>query len=101
MASACAQRCAGEGSLYQYAGGTRGPAITGPSTAVQDPGNRVIFAPATNPSGSPYATFLLTWELAGPAVHLSPGRFAYLDVSAGSFPRRFYRVTTACSAPAP
>jgi hypothetical protein len=45
------------GVLYQYDAGARGTAITAPDTAVTDSAGRVIFAPATDGVGSPYATF--------------------------------------------
>ena len=47
-----------QGTLYQYAGGVRGPAITSPRSVVSDAGGRVIFAPLTNSVGNPYATFI-------------------------------------------
>ena len=48
------------GALYQYSGGARGPAITSPNTLVTDPNGQVIFAPAANGIGTPYATFSFT-----------------------------------------
>jgi alpha-tubulin suppressor-like RCC1 family protein len=47
----------GAGTLFQYAGGSRGPAFTTPDTLVTDALRRVIFAPATGGVGRPYATF--------------------------------------------
>jgi alpha-tubulin suppressor-like RCC1 family protein len=48
-----------QGALYQYAGGARGPQITVPDTLITDAANRVIFAPALNNDGAPYAAFNL------------------------------------------
>jgi hypothetical protein len=48
-----------QGTLYQYAGGTRGPQITAPNTMISDASNRVVFAPAPNNDGNPYTTFNL------------------------------------------
>jgi hypothetical protein len=45
------------GGLYEYDAGVRGAAITAPGTSVSDALGRVIFVPATNALGSPYATF--------------------------------------------
>ncbi len=45
------------GTLYQSNGGQRGAAITAPDTAVSDSGGQILFAPATNAVGAPYATF--------------------------------------------
>jgi alpha-tubulin suppressor-like RCC1 family protein len=45
------------GALYQYAEGTRGLPFTVPNTVINDVSNRVIFAPAPNNDGAPYATF--------------------------------------------
>ncbi len=45
------------GSLFQYAAGVRGPAITSPNTAVNDAQGRVIFTPVTNAFGIPYTSF--------------------------------------------
>lgn len=45
------------GVLYQYAGGSRGPAISNVGTVVSDPNGQVIFSPGTNSLGSPYAVF--------------------------------------------
>jgi hypothetical protein len=44
------------GALYQYAAGARGDLIPDWLTEVTDPGGRVIFAPATDGIGTPYAT---------------------------------------------
>jgi alpha-tubulin suppressor-like RCC1 family protein len=45
------------GTLYQYAGGVRGPTITATNTPVTDAARRVIFAPATDGYGEPYDAF--------------------------------------------
>jgi hypothetical protein len=45
------------GTLYQFSAGNRGPVITNPGTALSDPAARMLFAPATNALGVPYATF--------------------------------------------
>jgi hypothetical protein len=45
------------GALYQYAAGSRGLLINTNNTPVSDPGGRVIFAPASGQTGSPYAAF--------------------------------------------
>ncbi len=45
------------GSLFQYAGGSRGPAIVTPDTVVTSAPPRVIFAPLTNTLGQPFSTF--------------------------------------------
>lgn len=45
------------GTLYQCSAGNRGPAITNPGTALTDPAGRVLFVPAGNALGAPYATF--------------------------------------------
>lgn len=45
------------GTLYQYVDGVRGAPISVPNTLVEDPGGRVIFAPAVNGFDSPYTTF--------------------------------------------
>jgi hypothetical protein len=45
------------GALYQYANGTRSTPLTTPNTAVSDPQGRLVFAPAPNQTGSPYASF--------------------------------------------
>ena len=45
------------GTLYQWNNGARGAAITQANTVVSDAGGRMIFAPATNSFGNPYATF--------------------------------------------
>ena len=45
------------GTLYQVSGGARGAAITAPGTAVQDPSGQLIFSPAADGTGSPYAAF--------------------------------------------
>ena len=47
----------GAGTLYQYEGGSRGPAITVPDAVVTDTLRRVIFAPAADRVGRPYAIF--------------------------------------------
>jgi hypothetical protein len=47
------------GTLYQYANGARAGAIAA-NTPVSDAGGRVIFAPAANATGSPYASFNFT-----------------------------------------
>jgi hypothetical protein len=44
------------GVLYQVSAGARGTAITAPGTPVQDPAGQVIFSPAADGTGSPYAT---------------------------------------------
>ncbi|HEV2696152.1 MAG TPA: LamG-like jellyroll fold domain-containing protein [Verrucomicrobiae bacterium] len=43
------------GSLYQSSGGTRGAQITAPNTVVSDPSGQLVFAGATNGTGTPYA----------------------------------------------
>jgi hypothetical protein len=48
------------GTLYQYSGGVRGSVINAPNTQVSDAGGRVIFAPALNGMGNPYAVFDFT-----------------------------------------
>src|SRR5207248_703611 len=49
------------GALYQTADGTtRGAQITSTGTVISDSQVRVIFAPAANANGSPYATFQFT-----------------------------------------
>lgn len=45
------------GTLYQYDNGSRGPAIISTNTIVTDPDNRILFAPATNTTGTPYTSF--------------------------------------------
>jgi len=45
------------GSLHQFTDLGRGAAITAPDTSLSDPLGRVIFAPATDASGWPHATF--------------------------------------------
>ena len=45
------------GALYQWASGTRGPAITTPNTPASDALGRVIFVPGTDATGWPYASF--------------------------------------------
>jgi hypothetical protein len=45
------------GMLYQCMGGERGPAITATDTVVTDIGRRVIFGPASDEYGEPYAAF--------------------------------------------
>lgn len=45
------------GTLFQYANGVRGAAIVASDTVVTDVGHRLIFAPASNASGKPYAQF--------------------------------------------
>jgi hypothetical protein len=45
------------GRLYQYGVGQRGAAITASNLAVSDPSGRIIFAPALNGFGDPYASF--------------------------------------------
>jgi alpha-tubulin suppressor-like RCC1 family protein len=46
-----------QGTLYQYASGLRGAAITNADTVVTDVLGRVIFAPDLNGIGKPYTTF--------------------------------------------
>ena len=46
-----------QGALYQYTNGVRGPAMVSPGSWVSDAGGRVVFAPATNSFGKPYADF--------------------------------------------
>ena len=46
------------------------------------------------------STDLLTWEYLGPAAQTTPGVFSFSDPSANNLPRRFYRVSTGCLAPA-
>jgi hypothetical protein len=48
------------GTLYQYSGGGRGSAMNTANTLVSDAGERVIFAPGSNGTGSPYAVFNFT-----------------------------------------
>jgi hypothetical protein len=48
------------GTLYQYSGGVRGSAINADNTLVSDTGGRVVFAPGSNGTGNPYATFNFT-----------------------------------------
>ncbi len=48
------------GTLYQYSNGARGGALNSANAQVIDPGGRVIFAPGTNGTGNPYATFDFT-----------------------------------------
>jgi len=45
------------GMLFQFEDGRRGAAIAEPDTVVTDPEGWVIFVPAANGYGSPYATF--------------------------------------------
>jgi alpha-tubulin suppressor-like RCC1 family protein len=45
------------GALFQYATNGRGGPITANDTWVSDPSGRVVFAPAPNEFGSPYASF--------------------------------------------
>jgi len=45
------------GRLYQYGLGLRGALITAANTGVSDPSGRIIFAPALNGFGDPYASF--------------------------------------------
>ena len=45
------------GTLYQFAAGTRGAMINATNALVTDPTGQVIFAPAPDGTGSPYATF--------------------------------------------
>jgi hypothetical protein len=45
------------GALYQYAGGSRGPPVDSPDTVVSDPQGRLIFSPAPDQTGFPYAAF--------------------------------------------
>lgn len=45
------------GTLYQYANGSPGAAITSPNTLVTDSSGQLIFAPASGGTGTPYATF--------------------------------------------
>jgi uncharacterized repeat protein (TIGR01451 family) len=143
------------GTLYQFTNGARGDAI---KDMVADPGGRVIFAPAMNDYGSPYASFsfvandgeadsaaapvtisispppaptitsfglgtngaciltyngdsnttycvwastdLSSWEYLGPTTQIAPGKFLFSDASARTLPRRFYRISTGCLAPA-
>ncbi len=47
----------GVGTLYQYAGGSRGLPITVSNTIVSDVGRRLLFAPFANRYGSPYSAF--------------------------------------------
>ncbi len=44
------------GSLYQYQSGGRGSIITNTGARVLDPGGRIIFAPANDTVGEPYAS---------------------------------------------
>ncbi|MEQ1935239.1 MAG: hypothetical protein ABL962_15375, partial [Fimbriimonadaceae bacterium] len=46
-----------KGNLYQFNSGARGAEFTGVNTPVTDSLNRVIFAPAADESGAPYANF--------------------------------------------
>ncbi len=48
------------GTLYQYSGGARGSTINVANTRVSDAGGRMIFAPWSNGTGDPYATFNFT-----------------------------------------
>ena len=45
------------GALYQYSGGSRGAPITVPNTPVTDPSGQLVFAPASETTGNPYANF--------------------------------------------
>jgi GxGYxYP putative glycoside hydrolase C-terminal domain/GxGYxY sequence motif in domain of unknown function N-terminal/Concanavalin A-like lectin/glucanases superfamily/Regulator of chromosome condensation (RCC1) repeat len=45
------------GSLYQYDSGNRATMISSPNTSVTDPAGRLIFAPAPDSVGTPYANF--------------------------------------------
>ncbi len=45
------------GALYQYSAGSRGAPITAPNTIVTDSSGRLVFAPASETTGSPYANF--------------------------------------------
>jgi len=47
----------GSGALYQFSGGSRGSLISAPNTPVNDVSGQIIFAPATNGTGNPYANF--------------------------------------------
>ena len=147
------------GTLYQYAGGSRGAAITASNTPVSDVGRRLIFAPFANQFGDPYSAFnfvandgnldsmpasvtliieppmpavitnfsrstngtfqmiftgdsnttycisastnLTNWEYLGLSSQTSPGLFQSLNLPAGDFPQRFYRVSTGCGTPPP
>ena len=46
-----------QGTLYQYAGGSRGAQITAADTVVSDSSARVIFVPVTNTFASTYSKF--------------------------------------------
>ena len=48
------------GALFQYENGSRGSAITSVDTEIFDASWRVVFAPATNTAGIPYAHFRCT-----------------------------------------
>jgi len=48
------------GALYQNAGGTRGSPITTTGAAVSNANGQIVFAPATNSVGTPYANFNFT-----------------------------------------
>ena len=45
------------GTLYQFAAGARGPVLNATNTLVTDAAAQLIFAPAPDETGSPYATF--------------------------------------------
>jgi uncharacterized repeat protein (TIGR01451 family) len=46
------------------------------------------------------STNFLTWEYLGTAARAGSGAFSFSDASANAFPRRFYRISTGCLAPA-
>jgi hypothetical protein len=47
------------------------------------------------------STNLVNWEYVGAPTQLSPGAFLFVDAASGSYPRRFYRISTGCGTPAP
>lgn len=72
------------GQLYQYAAGTRGAPVTAPNTLVSDPSGRLIFAPATGGSGSPYAAFDFT---AQDALYTSASAQALINIGLPAAPQ--------------
>jgi alpha-tubulin suppressor-like RCC1 family protein len=77
------------------------PAITSSGPATNGTYQLIV----TGDSNTTYcvwaSTNLVTWDFLGQATQTLPGKFLFLDTAAANFPKRFYRLSTGCLAPAP
>ena len=72
------------GVLYQCGEGSQGEPIVGTNTLIADPNNFVVFVPATNGFGSPYASFNFVTD---DGIMRSAPAMVTIEVSAPSKPQ--------------